>query len=650
MGKKLVFSVSVIILIVFLLPLISANSFGFDNQNIPVLRPVVSTTSTSTNISGGNYTFNETQFEVINDTNVSIKTSWLTSFVNALSKWSNYWTKTENINQSGYNISADCLEINGEKVCDWDSVNQSGGGSSVSFGTDNQIPFTNAGGNDFDYSANLTYNGTTLTANQITDSGLTSGRVTFAGASGLLIDDASLTYSTSTGLLTTKPVKINTNSATALFVEQDGVKDNTFIVDTTNGAVGIGVAPTTTNSLTIGDATKVNGIDTSRTIASRVAGSHSFRGIDSLTWTGAGTGASVIRGADFGIIDARSVTGVLGLTDTVHGGRISINRQAGYNTAGGGTIGSYQGTLLGFTTNAVDQGTYNDASLNHALTFAGGETRVGTSPTIALNTKTFTYEGIGQNIIFSGTPVLTSGTFNADYYGVKVAMTGNTVGTSVGYSYYADTTGYDTNWAFYNAKATNNFLGLDNSKTYFGTAQDASIKYDGTNLVFTTDETGSGIAYFTTNVSADEFITRTSVFDKKQGSALDLIKDSDELKSIDGTIDHSKFYGYTKYEVTDMSKPVNNTYVKCSEEDTGKEICQNVSEITYPHKKIEEGVNIVDEIELLRQSVYELKQQNEFLQEQINNLTGENIEITEANKRQDEALCSIKLFSWCLIK
>jgi hypothetical protein len=111
------------VLLLFSLTFVSA-SFGFDNQNIPVLRPVVSTTSTSTNISGGNYTFNETQFDVIDDTNVSIKTSWLETFVNALSKWSNYWTKTENINQSGYNISADCLEVNGEKVCDWDSVNQ----------------------------------------------------------------------------------------------------------------------------------------------------------------------------------------------------------------------------------------------------------------------------------------------------------------------------------------------------------------------------------------------------------------------------------------------------------------------------------------------------------------------------------------------
>lgn len=37
--------------------------------------------------------------------------------------------------------------------------------------------------------------------------------------------------------------KINVNNALALLVEQDGVKDNTFIVDTANGRVGVGIAP-----------------------------------------------------------------------------------------------------------------------------------------------------------------------------------------------------------------------------------------------------------------------------------------------------------------------------------------------------------------------------------------------------------------------
>src|SRR3989304_7708013 len=38
-------------------------------------------------------------------------------------------------------------------------------------------------------------------------------------------------------------ITINVNSTTAFFVEQDGVKDNVLVVDTTNGYVGIGTTP-----------------------------------------------------------------------------------------------------------------------------------------------------------------------------------------------------------------------------------------------------------------------------------------------------------------------------------------------------------------------------------------------------------------------
>jgi hypothetical protein len=46
--------------------------------------------------------------------------------------------------------------------------------------------------------------------------------------------------------------KINTNSTTALLVEQDGVKDNVLVVDTTNGAVGINTAAVSGTALTVG--------------------------------------------------------------------------------------------------------------------------------------------------------------------------------------------------------------------------------------------------------------------------------------------------------------------------------------------------------------------------------------------------------------
>ena len=57
---------------------------------------------------------------------------------------------------SGINIRGGCFAVDG--VC------VTGGGSSVSFGSDNQVPFTNSGGTDFDYSSNFTFDGSKLTA------------------------------------------------------------------------------------------------------------------------------------------------------------------------------------------------------------------------------------------------------------------------------------------------------------------------------------------------------------------------------------------------------------------------------------------------------------------------------------------------------
>ena len=74
--------------------------------------------------------------------------------------------------------------------------------SGVSFGTDNQIPYTNVGSNDFDYSANLTFDGTTLIANTVSDgiasltggvlSGSTIADATEMNTSGAPIADAGI--------------------------------------------------------------------------------------------------------------------------------------------------------------------------------------------------------------------------------------------------------------------------------------------------------------------------------------------------------------------------------------------------------------------------------------------------------------------------
>jgi len=165
----------------------------------------------------------------------------------------------------------------------------------------------------------------------------------------------------------------------------------------------------------------------------------------------------------------------------------------------------------------------------------------------------------------------------------------------------------------------------DNSKHYFGAGNDASIYYDGTNIIFNTSVVGSGLAWFSNNISATGYITRTSVYDKSRGNALNYIKDANNYLTTNAKgeqeINHSAFYGYTSYEVTDFSKPETETYEEeVCDEKIQEEKCHNetLTRIIYPHKTTEEGVDLGKEIDVLRQSVYELKNQNTALQSQLN--------------------------------
>jgi hypothetical protein len=69
----------------------------------------------------------------------------------------------------------------------------SSGNVTLSALTATRVPYASTGGLLVD-SANMTFNGTTLTVNDLTDSSLTAGRVTYAGTSGNLVDSANLAF------------------------------------------------------------------------------------------------------------------------------------------------------------------------------------------------------------------------------------------------------------------------------------------------------------------------------------------------------------------------------------------------------------------------------------------------------------------------
>jgi hypothetical protein len=66
------------------------------------------------------------------------------------------------------------------------------GGTGVVAGSNTQVQFNNNG--VFGASANMVFNGTRLTVADLADSGLTSGRVTYASTGGALVDSANLTF------------------------------------------------------------------------------------------------------------------------------------------------------------------------------------------------------------------------------------------------------------------------------------------------------------------------------------------------------------------------------------------------------------------------------------------------------------------------
>lgn len=119
------------------------------------------------------------------------------------------------------------------------------GGTGVVAGSNTQIQFNNNG--VFGASSSLTWDGSFLTVASIKDSALTSGRVTYAGASGLLTDSANMTFNgttltaggfTTTGTTSTGVLSVTGNTtlgdATADTVTVNGtITSNLIFTDNT---------------------------------------------------------------------------------------------------------------------------------------------------------------------------------------------------------------------------------------------------------------------------------------------------------------------------------------------------------------------------------------------------------------------------------
>ena len=201
----------------------------------------------------------------------------------------------------------------------------------------------------------------------------------------------------------------------------------------------------------------------------------------------------------------------------------------------------------------------------------------------------------------------------------------------------------DNNLCFYAGTDTDSYFG-DTSAIMLGNSYDdpaVKIYFDGANLIFDTDlVNASSNARFSRNVSSTGYITRTSVYDKDNGDALDNIFDTDYYLT-DGEIDHTKFLGYVQYPVNDpdncweeiyMTKycydfelPTNETdesgkqvfefRSECYEEELTNQrtldyvIDERVEEYTKTKcgTKMEEGVMLDTEVNLVKQGLTEYR-------------------------------------------
>lgn len=144
----------------------------------------------------------------------------------------------------------------------------------------------------------------------------------------------------------------------------------------------------------------------------------------------------------------------------------------------------------------------------------------------------------------------------------------------------------------------------------------ANMTYDGTNIRLDYGDTTNDVFRISANISALGYITRTSVYDDSKGSALDYIKTSEDYKT-SGEINHSKFYGYTTYDVKDENNCWNVSIIDTSAIDLDNPTRKIFTNITECGTKTEEAVSLNAEVDVLRQAIYELKTQNQELLHRI---------------------------------
>jgi hypothetical protein len=247
--------------------------------------------------------------------------------------------------------------------------------------------------------------------------------------------------------------------------------------------VDLGANSLTANQLIVNGTTSP-GLNIVRTYPTRVVPCYEAYIYQTLAWTGTG---GTLGNSYFRTDDQRTLS-QLTTTDTFSGLEVFLSRANLISAAG-------THNLRVFPLSLYDLGNYTRISSNQRVNNYIFDGILSLSPNIDCTGTTFTYNNYGYRLTVGYNPDtadMTAALASTTYGFALVADSfSNTTGSTY-YGLFNDVDGFESNWFLYNSSAANNWLGEDNSKAYFGTDKDASIYYDGTNLVINPKDVGTG--------------------------------------------------------------------------------------------------------------------------------------------------------------
>ena len=285
------------------------------------------------------------------------------------------------------------------------------------------------------------------------------------------------------------------------------------------------------------------------------------------------------------------------------------------NSANSGAIVSGQGNTAGY--NGASFGALTESS-SHGL--SSGSSTLASPYGFSAGYRT---KGYGWANWVGGTGTIVEGDESFGFGGIHISgadsIAGPYVTANSGYGFGFNFTLDDEN-SFVVGFNEQNFI-VDETKTYVKHKLGINTETPEYPLHVMDDINGISI-YADANITAAGYITRTKVYDKTKGKATTKIKDADEYLNPDGSINHDAFgdstvkykiqkvIGYTE-KITKKTTCIEEPIIDGINNDKFKTICTTRDVITQVpiYKEFEEtGVSLDQEVALLKQAIYELKQ------------------------------------------